>query len=93
MNLKYKEVKENVEDNLNSYFYEAEDVNDLEIYNRICIFIKQFLKVINEKLINPWIIILIKKFSNVGENYPRIGSTYSALSVIEILKVVYHENL
>lgn len=57
-------------------------MEDLEIYNRICVFIKDFIKVIDDKLINPWVIILIKKLILIGENYPRISCTYSALSVL-----------
>lgn len=68
---------------INNIFYEAYDSDDLEVYNRTCIFLKKFFKKFkNERLLNPWILFLIDKFMNIGNNHPHISQTYTCLTSI-----------
>jgi hypothetical protein len=99
LNLNYKEVNDsNMDSNINSQqdnsisisqinvnevYYEAEDMNDLEICNRIISFLKEFLKKFTiHKLFKPWILVLLKKLMQLGNEHPRVSAIYEGLSSI-----------
>jgi hypothetical protein len=84
LNLNYREVKDTVNE-LNNIYYEAENLEDLEIYNRISNFLREFIKKLKpeqNKLFNPWVIIFLKKFCLLANQFPRISSTYLTMSSI-----------
>ena len=69
----------------NDIYYEAEDLNDLEIFNRICLFLKEFLSSMPRsqyKYFDDWNIIFINNFMQCSKNSPRVGSCYIGLTVI-----------
>ena len=71
----------------NNVYYEAVNVDDLEIYTRTSKFISEFVVRIYEnqrlvRLFTKWVIISVRRFISIANKYPRIAVTYRAIGAI-----------